>query len=96
MLAAGWRVEVRALARDVPESAPAWKATGYRTIRLLERGQRCLAEATERIVVDTRQYAKRQRTWFRHQLAGLDVTRLDPRVSDWQTRALSWWNACDA
>jgi tRNA dimethylallyltransferase len=96
MLAAGWREEVRTLARDVPESAPAWNATGYRTIRLLERGELTLAEATERIVVDTRQYAKRQRTWFRHQLAGLDVTRLDPRVSDWQTRALSWWNACDA
>jgi tRNA dimethylallyltransferase len=95
MLAAGWREEVRALARDVPESAPAWNATGYRTIRLLERGQLSLAEAMERVVVDTRQYAKRQRTWFRHQLGGLNVTRLDPRAPDWQARALSWWNACD-
>jgi len=96
MLAAGWREEVRVLVRDVPESAPAWNATGYRTIRSLERGELSLAAATERVVVDTRQYAKRQRTWFRHQLGGLDVTRLDPRVPDWQTRALSWWNACDA
>ena len=96
MLATGWREEVRTLVRDVPEFAPAWNATGYRTIRLLERGELTLAEATERVVVDTRRYAKRQRTWFRHQLGGLDVTRLDPRAADWQTRALSWWNACDA
>ena len=38
----------------------------------------------ERVIIETRQYAKRQRTWFRHQLAGDDVTRLDPRDPDWR------------
>jgi tRNA dimethylallyltransferase len=96
MIAAGWREEVRALIDDVPAEAPAWNATGYRTIRLLEAGELSERDALERVVVDTRQYAKRQRTWFRHQLAGDDVTRLDPRDSDWETRALSWWRTWHA
>ena len=96
MLAGGWREEVRTLMRDVPADAPAWNACGYAAIRQLEDGALSEPDAESRVVVATRQYAKRQRTWFRHQLAGLDVTRLDPRVPDWEARALSWWNTCDA
>jgi len=96
MIAAGWREEVRGLMRDVPADAPAWNACGYGAIRQLEDGTLSEREAEQRVVVATRQYAKRQRTWFRHQLAGLDVTRLDPRVPDWEARAINWWNTCDA
>ena len=96
MLDAGWRDEVRRLIPEVPPDAPAWNATGYRTIRQLETGELSEPEAVQRVVIDTRQYAKRQRTWFRHQLAGDDVTRLDPRVPDWESRALSWWQTWDA
>jgi tRNA dimethylallyltransferase len=96
MLAGGWREEGRTLMRDVPADAPAWNACGYTAIRQLEDGALPERDAESRVVVATRQYAKRQRTWFRHQLAGLDVTRLDPRVPDWEARALSWWNTCDA
>ena len=39
------------------------------------RGRRRMSE----ILIETRQYAKRQRTWFRHQLPADRVTRLDPR-----------------
>ena len=91
MLAAGWREEVRTLIDEVPADAPAWNATGYRTIRLLEAGALAERDALDRVIVDTRQYAKRQRTWFRHQLAGHDVTRLDPRDPDCEARAFSWW-----
>ena len=96
MLAGGWREEVRTLMRDVPADAPAWNACGYTAIRQLGDGALPERDAESRVVVATRQYAKRQRTWFRHQLAGLDVTRLDPRVPVWEARALSWWNTCDA
>jgi tRNA dimethylallyltransferase len=96
MLTSGWREEVRDLMRDVPPDAPAWNACGYDAIRQLEDGALSEREAEQRVVVATRQYAKRQRTWFRHQLAGLDVTRLDPRVPDWEARAIHWWNTCDA
>jgi len=96
MLDAGWRDEVRRLIGEVPADAPAWNATGYRTIRQLEAGELSEREAVQRVVVDTRQYAKRQRTWFRHQLAADVVTRLDPRAPDWESRALSWWRTWDA
>jgi tRNA dimethylallyltransferase len=96
MIDAGWRDEVRRLIEEVPADAPAWNATGYRTIRLLEAGELTEREALFRVVADTRQYAKRQRTWFRHQLAGDDVTWLDPRDPEWESRALSWWRTWDA
>jgi tRNA dimethylallyltransferase len=96
MLHAGWRDEVRRLLREVPADAPAWNATGYRTIRLVETGELAEQDAAHRVVVETRQYAKRQRTWFRHQLAADDVTRLDPRDPEWEARALSWWQTWHA
>jgi tRNA dimethylallyltransferase len=65
-LASGWEDEVRALlASGVPEEANAWKALGYRQILGLIRGTRNAAEARESIEKETRQYAKRQTTWFR-------------------------------
>jgi tRNA dimethylallyltransferase len=96
MVAGGWREEVRHLIDEVPADAPAWNATGYRVIRRLENGELTEQEAVRRVVVETRQYAKRQRTWFRHQLAEADVTRLDPRDAEWEARALSWWQTWHA
>ncbi len=91
MLAAGWPDEVRDLMRRVPAEAPAWNACGYREIRDWMEG-RCSAEAArEAILVSTRQYAKRQRTWFRNQLRDASqVLRLDPRADDVVDRADRW------
>ena len=47
--------------------------------------------ARERIIIETRQYAKRQRTWFRHQLGDAPVTRVDPDDPDAQAVAQRWW-----
>jgi tRNA dimethylallyltransferase len=69
MLAAGWLDEIAQLARTVPRDAIAWKASGYRVMRAHLDGELSLEQARERAIIDTRQYAKRQRTWFRHQLA---------------------------
>ena len=91
MVSHGWREEVRGLMHSVPDDAPAWNASGYRMIRALERGERTVDEAIGRVVIETRQYAKRQRTWFRHQLDGEDVTRLSVNQPDWAERATAWW-----
>ncbi len=96
MLTSGWRDEVRALMATVPSDAPAWNGTGYRAIRALEAGELSAEEAEAQIVIDTRQYAKRQRTWFRHQLAGENVTRLDIAEPDWMSRAQAWWEDVNA
>lgn len=81
MLAAGWVDEVRRL-RIVPDDAPAWKASGYRALRDAIDGVVSLDEARERILIETRQYAKRQRTWFRHQLPEAATTRVNPDETD--------------
>jgi tRNA dimethylallyltransferase len=46
--------------------------------------------------VSTRQYAKRQRTWFRHQLEGEAVTYIDPRSADAVAEADRWWQGGSA
>lgn len=91
MLGGGWIDEVEALMTRVPASAPAWNGTGYEVVRRHVAGELSLAAARERIVIDTRQYAKRQRTWFRHQLVGAEVVRLDPDAADAAAIAEAWW-----
>lgn len=96
MFAAGWVDEARTLARHVPPDAPAWQACGYRSVRDVALGTRSDKDARATILVQTRQYAKRQRTWFRHQLEGLDVTHLDPRAPNADVVCEAWWAAEDA
>jgi tRNA dimethylallyltransferase len=91
MIDAGWLDEVRALDASTAEDAPAWKASGYTVMRSVARGELDLSVARERIIIETRQYAKRQRTWFRHQLGDAPVTRLDPDDPDAEAIAQRWW-----
>jgi tRNA dimethylallyltransferase len=93
MLAQGWLDEVRRLMELVPPDAPAWTGTGYDVLRRHLAGELSLGAAREAVLVATRQYAKRQRTWFRHQLAGRDVTWLDPLAPDAEARLEAWWHA---
>jgi tRNA dimethylallyltransferase len=77
MLAAGALDEVRALAvRGLDPLLPAMKAHGVPWLIRHLRGEIPLAEAAEKAKQDTRHYAKRQFTWFRHQLA--DWPRVAP------------------
>jgi len=91
MIDAGWLDEVRALDSRIPADAPAWKASGYRVMRDVARGALELSEARERIIIETRQFAKRQRTWFRHQLGEAPVTRVNPDDPDCQAAVQRWW-----
>jgi tRNA dimethylallyltransferase len=68
MLEQGWIAEVERLMQSTSPDAIAWKACGYRNIRRYIQGEYKLSYAKERIIIETRQYAKRQRTWFRHQI----------------------------
>ena len=93
MLSAGWLDEVRSLGRQGPQDARAWTATGYDTMRKVTTGELTLEQGRELVIVATRQYAKRQRTWFRHQLVGERVMQLDPRAPDAFERAAEWLNS---
>ena len=57
-------------------SAPGLDGIGIREAVEYLHGRRDRGSVAEAIAVSTRQYAKRQETWFRHQLAG-DVVTLD-------------------
>jgi tRNA dimethylallyltransferase len=91
MLASGWIDEVEELSRRIPIDAPAWKASGYSVLRQHVEGDLDLSSARERVIIETRQYAKRQRTWFRHQLPSAAVTYLNPEDSLARAVAREWW-----
>ncbi len=77
MLAAGFLDEVAGLLRAgyTPDD-PGMNGVGYREMANHLTGAITLDEAVERTCGATRRYAKRQRTWFRHQL-GRDVVKVD-------------------
>ena len=95
MLDRGWVDEVRRLMSRVPPDAPAWKASGYAAIREHAEGDSDLSTTRERIIIETRQYAKRQRTWFRHQLPAGSVTKLNPLDSQSAAIAREWWERAE-
>jgi len=65
MIAVGWLDECRRL-RDVPMSKEARQAVGYAELFAhLDGTTPNLEEVVERIRIRTRQFAKRQMTWFR-------------------------------
>jgi len=72
--------EVRALlAAGVPVDAPAFTAIGYRATADFVSGRIEEAEWEERILRETRRFAKRQETWFRREadLVPLEADRED-------------------
>ncbi|WP_189644563.1 tRNA (adenosine(37)-N6)-dimethylallyltransferase MiaA [Mesorhizobium sp. M9A.F.Ca.ET.002.03.1.2] len=78
MLDKGALDEVRRLTDlGLDPDLPAMKAIGVRELQAAMAGELGFPEAIERAKIATRQYAKRQATWFRHQL-GPEWLRLRP------------------
>ncbi len=73
----GWKEEVRRL-REAGhgEGDPPFTALGYAEVAALLRGEMEREEVVDRVVGDSWSYARRQRTWFRHQVPE-DALRLD-------------------
>lgn len=66
MFARGLVTETQKLiSQGIPESAPPFQALGYKQVLNYLRGKISLDEAKEQTKKETRQYAKRQMTWFR-------------------------------
>jgi tRNA dimethylallyltransferase len=95
MILCGWADEVRELIRTVSPDAPAWKASGYMVMRSHVEGALDLSSATQRVIIETRQYAKRQRTWFRNQLPAAAVTHVNPEDPHALTIAREWWEKAE-
>ena len=81
MFRAGWVAETEQLMqRGLAQNETAMQALGYRQIVEHLRGERSLPETIERVKARTRQFAKRQMTWFRRQLQ-LSWINLEPQSS---------------
>lgn len=65
IFAAGFLAEVKALRECYDFSLPAFEAIGYREAAAYLSGETSLTEAKKIIKQKTRNYAKRQMTWFR-------------------------------
>jgi tRNA dimethylallyltransferase len=73
MIAAGALDEVRTLmARGLDPALPVMKAVGVRELTAYLTGETTLADATVAMKQATRNYAKRQLTWFRNQCRDWD------------------------
>ncbi|MEM7159006.1 MAG: tRNA (adenosine(37)-N6)-dimethylallyltransferase MiaA [Myxococcota bacterium] len=86
MLTAGWLREVEKL-REAGYDArhKAMRSLGYRQLLDVLEGHDTLADAREKILVATRQYARRQRTYIRTQLpAEQTITLRDPSDCPWE------------
>ena len=90
MLERGWDREVQTLlARGLAEDAKPFDFIGYRELREVARGEMKLEAAKDAIQIATRQYAKRQATWFRrepgvHWLEGFgDEGTVQSSALDW-------------
>jgi len=81
MFRQGWVAETeQLLSRGLAQNQTAMQALGYRQIVEHLRGERSLADTIELVKLRTRQFAKRQMTWFRRQLQ-LTWINLDPQSS---------------
>lgn len=65
MIAQGWVGEVERLLVNYPSTTRCFRALGYSQLIQVLAGERSLPDAVEEIKTKTRQFAKRQRTWFR-------------------------------
>ena len=86
MFAAGWVDEVRRLrALPRPLSREASQALGYREILEYLDGRRSLEETVAEVQLRTRQFAKRQLTWFRA-LPGCETVNAKLTFERWVNR----------
>jgi tRNA dimethylallyltransferase len=65
MMSRGWEDEVRYLVGKYGDDLPLLNTLGYAEMRSYLKGEIDRQRAIDSIVLHTRQFAKRQRTWFR-------------------------------
>jgi tRNA dimethylallyltransferase len=82
--------ETAALVERYGVDCPLLDTIGYGEAKAVLRGELQEPEAIALTTRRTQQFAKRQRTWYRHQLQEGPVTMLDPAAPDALDRARQW------
>ena len=78
MLTAGWIEETEAALREHDPHCPGLGSIGYREIVRFLAGEMDRKDLVSSIILVTRQYAKRQRTWFRHIKGSVSIDAQNP------------------
>ncbi len=90
LVRAGWLEEVqRLLEQGVSEYCPAMKAIGYDSATRKLRGELSESDFVDEVVLLTKQYAKRQRTWLRSEPGIVFLESESPLVEfseEWQAK----------
>lgn len=86
MLERGWLAEVEYLCKKYGCDLPLLNTLGYQEMKQYLAGEIKLEEAKELTILHTRQFAKRQRTWFRAypEIEWFDVSAPDLLERVWQ------------
>jgi tRNA dimethylallyltransferase len=87
MLALGLQKEVEKLRKKFGSDAPGMRSIGYSEWEEFFNGQKTLAQVTEEIIIHSRQYAKRQETWFKKR-PGRNIFNIEDKKQVEQTFAL--------
>ncbi len=82
----------RLLDGGLSETCTAMQAIGYKEMAAALAGRRTVAEAAEAIKLGTRQYAKRQMTWFRRQVSVWWLDAADKNLLDKSTEIAGKFN----
>ena len=94
MIAAGLEQEARRLWEQGlrPETHTALQGIGYKQFAPYFAGEATLEQAVERIKIETRQFAKRQMSWFKREkrIRWMDAAQLPQTLT---AQALDLWGA---
>jgi tRNA dimethylallyltransferase len=92
MLSSGWLAEVEKLVADGYDGRfKSMQSLGYRQMLEVAAGHASLDEARHRIAAATRQYARRQRTFFRRQLPAVETIALTDAAECPHERLAAFW-----
>ena len=92
MMAMGLEDEVRTFfSTSEAQSYHAFLGIGYKEFKDYLSGDISLDDVKHALIVHTRQYARRQLTWFRHQFDALWIDPLDPHANKRAFMAIEAW-----
>ncbi len=92
MLEAGWVEETRSLMdQGLKPDSPTLSAIGYREIVMYLRGEKSLEEAIEEVRRKTKQFVRRQRTWFKFDDPRIEWYEVHPGVEEELAERVRGW-----
>lgn len=91
MIQQGLELEIRNALRHATWEHPSMAAIGVKEFRPYFEQEATLEQVSEQIKIRTKQFSKRQRTWFKHQFDAIWIDMDDPRqISDAFQKVTSW------